>query len=87
MNRGIVDTVKSTRPITYTLVDTKGEKIQGTFYEQELQKTQQEIYRIEKVIRKRKRNDGIQEAYVKWYGYNNSFNSWIPLTDLEDNGS
>ena len=78
-----VDTVKSTQPITYTLVDTKGEKIHGTFYEQELQKTKQEIYRIEKVIKKRKRN-GIQEVYVKWKGYNNSFNSWIPLTDLED---
>ena len=71
-----VDTVKSTQPITYTLVDTKGEKIHGTFYEQELQKTKQEIYRIEKVIKKRKRN-GIQEVYVKWKGYNNSFNSWI----------
>ena len=78
-----VDTVKSTQPITYTLVDTKGEKIHGTFYEQELQKTKQEIYRIEKVIKKRKRN-GIQEVFVKWKGYNNSFNSWIPLTDLED---
>ena len=78
-----VDNVKPTRPVTYSLVDVKGEKIQGTFYEQELQKTRQEIYRIEKVIRKRKRNK-IQEVYVKWKGYDNSFNSWIPLADLED---
>ena len=78
-----VDNVKSTQPVTYSLVDGKGEKIQGTFYEQELQKTSQEIYRIEKVLRKRKRGR-IQEVYVKWKGYNNSFNSWIPLTDLQD---
>ena len=80
-----VDNVKPTRPVTYSLVDVKGEKIQGTFYEQELQKTEQEIYRIEKVIRKRKRNK-IQEVYVKWKGYDNSFNSWIPLSDLENGG-
>ena len=78
-----VDNVKSTQPVTYSLADAKGEKIQGTFYEQELQKTSQEIYRIEKVLRKRKRGR-IQEVYVKWKGYNNSFNSWIPLTDLQD---
>ena len=77
-----IDNVKSTRPVTYSLVDVKEEKIQGTFYEQELQNTRQEIYRIEKVIRKRKRNK-IQEVYVKWKGYDNSFNSWIPLADLE----
>ena len=74
--------VKNTSPATYTIADTKGESIKGTFYEQELQKTKQEIYRIEKVVKKRKRN-GIQEVYVKWKGYNSDFNSWIPLADLE----
>lgn len=77
-----VDSVKSTRPVTYTIVDTNGESIKGTFYEEELQKTKQKIYRIEKVIRKRKRS-GKQEVYVKWKGYSNEFNSWIPITDLE----
>ena len=77
-----IASVKNTQPVTYTIVDAKGESIKGTFYEQELQKTKQEIYRIEKVVRKRKRN-GIQEVYVKWKGYGNEFNSWIPITDLE----
>ena len=76
-----ISNVKKTQPVTYELVDTKGEKIKGSFYEQELQKTKQEIYRIEKVLRKRKRN-GVQEVYVKWKGYNSNFNSWIPLTDF-----
>ena len=78
-----ISAVKRTQPVTYTLADTKGESIQGTFYEQELQKTKQEIYRIEKVVKKRKRNDGTQEVYVKWKGYNNNFNSWIPIEDLQ----
>ena len=56
----------------FVINDLNGEKIIGTFYEKELQKTNQEEFRIEKVI-KIKGN----KIYVKWKGYNNSFNSWI----------
>ena len=49
----------------------------GSFYENELQKTNQKEFVIEKVI-KRKGN----KLYVKWKGYNNSFNSWIDKKDL-----
>ena len=49
-----------------------GQDIFGTFYERELQKTNQKGFRIRKVI-KRKGN----KLYVKWKGYDNSFNSWI----------
>ena len=48
-----ISKVKHTNPITYNIEDTNGEEIQGTFYEPELQKTKQEIYRIEKVLQKR----------------------------------
>ena len=75
--------VKATKPVTYVIADTKGEEIQGTFYEPELQKTKQEIYRIEKVLKKRTKSNGIKEVYVKWKGYSNNFNSWIPITDIE----
>ena len=51
-------------------------KIIGTFYEKELQKTNQRGFRIEKDI-KRKGN----KLYVKWKGCNNSFNSWINKKD------
>ena len=78
-----ITTIKPTLPVTYTIADTKGETIQGSFYAEELQKTKQEIYRIERVLKKRKRNGGVQEVYVKWKGYDSSFNSWIPLTDLQ----
>ena len=35
-------------PVTYKITDYNGEEIQGSFYEQELQKTKQNIFRIEK---------------------------------------
>ena len=77
--------VKPTNPPTYAIEDTKGERIQGTLYEQELQKTTQEIYRIEKVLKRRTTRDKVKEVYVKWRGYSNAFNSWIPLRDLHGN--
>jgi len=45
-----VSHIQYTDPPTYKVTDYSGEEIQGTFYEQELQKTSQEIFRIEKVI-------------------------------------
>ena len=54
-----------------------GEKVIGTFYNNELQKTNEEEYRMEKLIKK-KRN----KLYVKWKGYNNSLNSWIDKKDI-----
>ena len=62
-------------PWTYVIND--GEEIRGTFYEKELQKTNQQEFRIEKVI---KRNG--DKIHVKWKGYDNSFNSWIDKKDL-----
>ena len=43
----IID-VKRTSPITYKITDLNGEEIKGTFYEPELQKTGQELFRIER---------------------------------------
>ena len=70
--------VKPTKPPTYTIKDTLGEPVQGTFYEQELQLSVQKIFRIERVLRKKK-----SQVYIKWNGYRNMFNSWMPLIDLE----
>ena len=46
--------VKHTSPVTYKIADLNGEEIQGTFYEPELQKTSQQLFRIEKVIKRGK---------------------------------
>ena len=57
----------------YYLKDLNNEKLDGTFYEQELQKTKQDdLYSIEKILKTNK-----DKIYVKWRGYDNSFNSWI----------
>ena len=76
--------VLPTIPITYKIVDTNGEDVKGSFYEQELQKTEQDIYRIEKVLRRCTNKKGEKEIYVKWKGYNKKFNQWIPTTDLAE---
>ena len=73
----VVKKVKNTVPWTYVINDLNSEEIIGSFYEKELQKTNQEEFRIEKVM-KRKGN----KIYVKWKGYNNSFNSWIDKASL-----
>ena len=69
--------IKNTVPWTYIINYLNSEEIVGSFYEKELQKINQKEFRIEKVI-KRKGN----KLYVKWKGYNNSFNSWIDKKDL-----
>ena len=47
----VIKKVKNTALWTYVINDLNGEEIIGTFYEKELQKTSQEEFRIEKVIR------------------------------------
>ena len=69
--------IRETNPITYKLEDLQGEEIKGTFYEPELQKTEQQVYRIEKIIKKEK-----GKSLVKWKGYPDKFNSWVDNKDL-----
>jgi len=80
-----VEKVQKTNPVTYKIKDSLGEVIEGSFYNEELQKTNQEMFRIEKVIRKRK-IDGVEHALVKWSGYSNKHNQWIHVSELEKLG-
>ena len=73
----IIKRIKNTVPWTYVLNDLNGEEIIGTFSENELQKTNQKEFRTEKVLKKKG-----DKVYVKWKGYNNSFNSWIDKKDI-----
>ena len=73
----VIKKVKNTVPWIYVINDLNGEEITGTFSEKELQKTNQEEFRMEKVIRRKG-----DKLYVKWKGYDNSFNSWIDIKDL-----
>ena len=73
----VVSKIKNTIPWTYVVSDLNGEKIIGSFYEKQLQKTSQEKFRIEKVLKRKG-----DKLYVKWRRYDNSFNSWINKKDL-----
>ena len=71
-NLFVIKKVKNTVLWTNVNNDLNGEEIVGTFYENELQKTNQKEFRIEKIIKKKG-----NKLYVKWKRYDNSFNSWI----------
>ena len=73
----VVNKIQNPVPWTYLINDLNGEEIKGSFYEKELQKTVQKEFRIEKVIKKKG-----DKLYVKWKGYDNSFNSWINKKDI-----
>ena len=73
----VISKIKNTVPWTYIINDFNGEEIIGTFYEKELQKTNQKEFRIERVIKKKG-----SKLYVKWKRYNNSFNSYIDKKDV-----
>ena len=58
----VIKKIKNTVPWTYVINDLNGEEIMGTFYDKELQKTSQEEFRIEKVIKRKG-----DKIFVKWY--------------------
>lgn len=67
-----------TVPVTYQVSDLNGQPVKGKFYEFEIQKVEKpadDYYTVEKILKTRKRS-GRTEYYVKWLGYDDSFNSW-----------
>ena len=66
-----------TIPVTYKITDCNGEEIHGSLYERKLQKTSQDVFRIEKVLKRRG-----DKSLVKWMGYNDSFNQWVDNKDI-----
>ena len=74
----VISKTKNTVPWAYVVSGFNDEEITGSFYEKELQKTSQEKFRIEKVLKKKG-----DKLYVKWKGYDYHFNSWIDKKDRE----
>lgn len=70
----------------YELRDLNDEDLTGSFYEPELQKVQKPQntpWEVEKVLRKKRRNNKVY-VLVKWLNFPRSFNSWVPESDLEE---
>lgn len=69
----------NTDPITY-LLNAFDYEIEGSVYAEELQHVRNpHDYIIEKILRRR---DG--EVFVKWLGFDDKFNEWIPESDITD---
>ena len=51
----MIKKIKNTVPPPYVINDINGSEIIGAFYEKELQKTNQETFRIERVIKKKRK--------------------------------
>ena len=71
-------------PVVYRLKDFAEEAIKGTFYEKEIQRVRvgnNKVYKIEEILESRKRG-GKKYVYVKWLGWPQKFNSWIPEDDI-----
>lgn len=73
-----VTVVQNTYPPTYLLEDSRKNKILGSFYAQELQKTKNpDVYLVEKVLKKKG-----DKVFVKWLGLPSQENSWISNTNI-----
>ena len=57
----VINKIKNTVPWTYAISDLNGEEITGSFYEKELQKTNQKEFRIEKILKRKG-----DTLYAKW---------------------
>lgn len=75
----VIDKIQPTTPVTYLLKDFKDNRVEGAFYNEELQKTRYcDVYLIEKIIK----CTG-NKCLVKWYGFPSSENTWEFKKDLQ----
>ena len=72
----VVSKIKNTVLWTYVISNLSGQPITGIFMKKNCKKLVQKI-RIEKVLKRKG-----DKLYVKWKGYENSFNCWIDTKDL-----
>lgn len=78
-----VSEVLETQPRTYKLKDDHGFELEGIFYYYEIEKVaDKEFYLISNILKERKRG-GKKEFLISWYGYDESFNSWIPAMNIK----
>ena len=74
----IIDNIKTSNVYHYFLKDLHGEKVDGSFYQEELLKTKQNnLYILEKIIKK------VGNKYLdKWKNYSDKFNSYVNQNDI-----
>lgn len=77
----VIDSIQYTIKSNHLQIERLSTKITGSFYEPELLKAVQDVFRIAHVLRKDYKK---KLALVKCKGYGDEFNSWIPLGDLKN---
>ena len=75
--------VLNTDPRTYKIKDELGEVLEGSFYEQELQKTKIDFFLIEKILKTKGKGKN-KQYYVKYVGHNDKFNMWLNANQIND---
>ena len=81
----IVKRLDRQKPV-YILKDLQDRDIKGTFYPREIQKVDKKdnsLYKIEKILGKRKRK-GRTQYLVRWLGYGKDFDSYVDAKDIKD---
>ena len=72
------------QPPVYRIKDSQETVLDGTFYEEELQKVEKpELYILEDILEHRV-NNNVPEILVSWRGYPKEANSWIPAASVEN---
>ena len=70
----------------YKLKDQQNKAVPGSFTEDQLVLTDVDAdteYRIEKIIRYKTINK-VRHALVRWQNYPSSYDSWLPLSEIQD---
>jgi len=78
-----IDKIIATVPPSYKIKDLNNQILLGSFYDLELQKVDElgEIFEIDRIIKTKTINKK-KQYFVSWKGYPDSFNSWVPETDI-----
>jgi len=76
----IIDQAVPGPVVTYKINEWDGTPVKCTVYEQDVQKVDvpdDALFRVEKVLQRRR-----QEVKVRWKGWPNTYDSWIPKRSL-----
>jgi hypothetical protein len=75
------DTDQPVKPV-YKLKDETNKVLENRVYPEQVQKITENIYRVEKIIKKRT-FQGKRQVYVKWLNYPNTYNTWIDENEIQ----